>query len=268
MKKVKQAYEEISVDLIKEPVDPARTDTIEKGMEELIVSVKQRGIIEPLVLKKVKNEYEIIAGHRRYLAAVRAGLQVVPAMIRAANEEETVALMLHENMYREDMSDCEEAEFFRRILEKEGMTQSDLAKSIGKTPGYISQKLQILKYPDVLREGLKMDKVSFTVARELMGIKDEEARDYYIEAAVLSGANTYTVEGWVRGANNPPPSPPDGRPSGDKTQEVGVGATYKPMCWLCGEAHELADLLTVQIDKNCAMCMREAYKEAQEEPAK
>ena len=253
----------VSIDLIDEPAEPARFESIQNGLQELTESIKARGVIEPLILQPRGGRYEIVAGHRRFLAAKMAAVVQVPAIVRSKSESENREDLIHENIHRTDMSIFEESVFFDKLHKDHGMSQAEIAGAVGKTPGYVSQRINVLRWPQDLQGHLRSGAISFSAARVLMEIKDESARTYYTDQVALGGANVRTVEEWVRAANAPPAVPPAGAEGNPQPRPVSGPSVYRPICWLCGTPHEMGELTTVQLDHACAQMMRDAYLAAQ-----
>ena len=116
----------------------------EEALNELAKSIRQHGIIQPLVLRKIGNKYEIIAGERRYKAAYIAGLPKVPAVIIDLNDNESAEVAIVENIQRKNLSPIEEAKSYKKLLDRGYLTQDELASRMGKTQGSISNKLRLL----------------------------------------------------------------------------------------------------------------------------
>lgn len=173
-------------------------NTIERdAIEELAENIKRVGLINPLMVKKVKDKYEIVAGHRRYLALKLLGAISVQCNIVTGTVAETEFIKLSENLMREDLNDVEEAQMLMRLKKISQGTEKSVAKQIGKSEGYVRQKLTILKYPERLFKALADKKITFSVARELMRLKNENLLFEYLKHAVEGGATPALVKSWV-----------------------------------------------------------------------
>lgn len=146
----------------------------EKSLSELADSIKQHGIIQPLVVRKLGDKYEIIAGERRYKAAQLAGLQKVPAVIMSMDDKESAEVAVVENIQRRDLSALEEAESYKKLLDKGYLTQEQLATRMGKAQATISNKLRLLSLDKEVKNALLNDKISERHARSLLSLKDPE----------------------------------------------------------------------------------------------
>ena len=141
------------------------------GLTELSESIKQHGIIQPLVLRNIGNKYEIIAGERRYKASTLAGLQEVPAIIVNLNDEQSAEVALVENIQRRELSAIEEARSYRNILTLGGLKQDELAKRMGKNQSTVSNKLRLLNLCEEVQEALLKGQISERHARSLLSLK-------------------------------------------------------------------------------------------------
>ena len=145
----------------------------EQGLQELSDSIKEHGIIQPLVLRKLGNKYEIIAGERRYKAAQMAGLTTVPAVIANIDDNKAAEVAIVENVQREVLNPYEEAQAYASLLQDFDLTQDQLSQSIGKSRSAIANTLRLLDLPDDVLEMLKTGDISAGHARALLGLKDK-----------------------------------------------------------------------------------------------
>lgn len=148
----------------------------DKSLDELSSSIKQHGIIQPLVLRRTGDKYEIIAGERRYKAATMAGLSAVPAIITEMDDNTSAEVAIVENVQRKDLTAIEEAKSFKALLDKGYMTQEDLAKKMGLSQAAISNKLRLLSLDESVQKAILQEKISERHARSLLKLKDAEAQ--------------------------------------------------------------------------------------------
>ena len=156
----------------------------EKALNELAASIKEHGIIQPLVLRKLGKKYEIIAGERRYKAATLAGLQTVPAVISNIDDNKSAEVALVENIQRKDLTPIEEARSYKNLLDKGYLTQEQLAKKMGLSQSSISNKLRLLNLDNSVQQALLDGKISERHARSLLSITDTEEQKKWLNKIV------------------------------------------------------------------------------------
>ena len=144
------------------------------SLQELAASIKQHGIIQPLVLRRVGEKYEIIAGERRYKAATMAGLTSVPAVIKQMDDRTSAEVAIVENVQRKDLTAIEEARSYKALLDKGYINQEDLAKKMGLSQSAISNKLRLLNLDEAVQDAILKNEISERHARSLLKIKDTE----------------------------------------------------------------------------------------------
>ncbi len=150
----------------------------EQGLQELAASIKEHGIIQPLVLRKLGDKYEIIAGERRYKAAQIAGLTTVPAVISNIDDNKSAEVALVENVQRRDLTAIEEARSYKNLLDKGYLTQDQLAKRMGLSQPAIANKLRLLNLDEEVQQALLEEKISERHARTLLNLPQEEQREW------------------------------------------------------------------------------------------
>lgn len=148
----------------------------ENALEELADSIKQNGILQPLLVRKVGQSYQIVAGERRYQAAKRAGLKEVPVVIRDISDEDVFKLALIENLQRSDLSPIEEAQGYRQLIDENGLTQEQLGKALSKSRSAITNTLRLLDLPVEVQEMMGEGKLSAGHARAILAVPSEEGR--------------------------------------------------------------------------------------------
>ena len=146
----------------------------EQGLKELAASIKEHGIIQPLVLRKLGSKYEIIAGERRYKAATMAGLTTVPAVISNIDDNSSAEVALVENIQRRDLTPIEEAKSYKNLLDKGYLTQEQLAKKMGISQSSIANKLRLLNLANEVQQALLEGKISERHARALLTLDTAE----------------------------------------------------------------------------------------------
>ena len=149
----------------------------EKAILELAESIKKHGVIQPIIVRKISDKYEIIAGERRYKASVIAGRKTIPAIITDVDDKESAEIALIENVQRQDMTPIEEAISYKKILDMGYLNQSELALKLGKTQSTIANKLRLLNLSDEVQEALLDEKISERHARSLLRLQQKDQKD-------------------------------------------------------------------------------------------
>ena len=149
----------------------------DEPLQELALSIKEHGVIQPIIVRKVGDKYEIIAGERRYRASQLAGKQTIPALIRDIDDKEAAKIALLENLQRKDLTPIEEAKTYQTILKLDNITQEELAQNLGKSQSAIANKLRLLNLDEEVQTALLNSQISERHARSLLTITKEEQRN-------------------------------------------------------------------------------------------
>ena len=167
---------DVDSDLLRPNKFQPRTQMDDERIEDLARSIKANGIIQPIVVRKVEQGYEIIAGERRWRAAQRAGLLKVPVVVRDIPEERLLAVALIENIQREDLNPIEEAVAYRRLSDEFHLTQEQIADAVGKDRSSIANYVRLLRLPQEVRGNVASNVLSMGHARALLSLTDEAAQ--------------------------------------------------------------------------------------------
>jgi len=248
----------IPTERIAPPPEPVRMAMDEPALDDLAHSIRAVGILEPLIVvsavtaeqpttpqedpereakKTPAPGYEIVAGHRRYLAGLMAGLAALPCLVfddvRIARE----AVMLHENIYREDLTPAEEGHFYLDLVEKYTLNEEQLLRLVRQSATYVYARINLVKGDADVAFANQQRKINLAVATELLKCTDAEHRRYLLHNAIESAAPQKVVKQWIADwrANYPPAAQ-----GGDRIHVAEVVPVYAPpasVCFLCGEAH-------------------------------
>lgn len=154
------------------PYQPRKVFDAEK-LDELTASIREYGVIEPIIVKKSIKGFEIVAGERRSLAARKAGLETIPAIVRDFSDDEMMSIAILENIQREDLNIIEEALAYKNMIEAMHLTQDELAKKVGKSRSHITNILGILKLPKIVQDKVLANEISMGHARALSKLEDD-----------------------------------------------------------------------------------------------
>ncbi len=174
----------INIDLILPNRFQPRLIFDEKSLNELAESIKEHGIIEPIIVRNLNDKYEIIAGERRYKAACIAGLTQVPVIIKNLNDYKSAQIAIVENVQRRNLNPIEEAKSYKRVLDKGQITQEELAKQLSVSQSTIANKLRLLNLDEVVQQALSENKISERHARSLLKIKSPSKQSELLDKVI------------------------------------------------------------------------------------
>lgn len=196
---------EVPLEFIHPNEDQPRRFFDEEALEELSASIKENGIITPITLRKISEDnYQIIAGERRYRASLAAGIEKIPAYIRKADDEDVMMMALIENIQREDLNAIEISLSYQKLIEMSNLTQEQLAQKVGKKRATVANYLRLLKLPAEVQMGLKDQKIEMGHARALLGIDNAAAQCKIYEQVIANDYSVRKTEELVKKHNEKP----------------------------------------------------------------
>ena len=175
----------------------------EKALKELAVSIKEHGVIQPIIVRNIGNKYEIIAGERRYKASALAGLTKIPAIVRNLDDKESSKVALLENLQRKNLNPIEEARTYQKILELDQMTQEELAKTMGKSQSAVANKLRLLSLSDDVQNALLKEQISERHARSLLSLTNAEDQKSMVKKVIDNKMTVRELEEEIKKLINP-----------------------------------------------------------------
>ena len=194
---------EIDVGLIDRNENQPRKVFDEKALNELSQSIKQHGIIQPLILQKIGDRYQIIAGERRFRAGRMAGLKTVPAIIKEYSKQEVSEVSIIENLQREDLNPIESAKAIQALIEEFNLTQEEVADKLGKSRPAVANTLRLLSLPVEIIKFIEEGKLSAGHARTLLGLNDENIMLELANLVILKKLSVRDLEVLVKNSNKP-----------------------------------------------------------------
>lgn len=175
-----------------------RKEFDDEALEELMQSIKQYGVLQPILVRKTLSGYELIAGERRLRASKRAGLKVIPAIVREYSDSEMTEIALIENLQREDLTAIEEAAAYEKLLTTFGLTQEELAQKVGRSRSHIANFIRMLTLPTIIQNYVSRETISMGQARPLITLDNEnlqiEAAEYIIAEDLSARASEELVK--------------------------------------------------------------------------
>ncbi len=169
----------------------------EADLEELADSIRSKGVLLPLIVRRAEDGYILVAGERRWRAAQKAGLRELPVMVREVTDKEAFEIALIENIQREDLNPVEEAEAFKRLIEEHGLTQEELATRVGKDRSTVANALRLLRLPEGIKQAIVDGRLSMGHARALLAIGDEGDLRKAAEKVMAEDLSVRAVEALV-----------------------------------------------------------------------
>jgi ParB family chromosome partitioning protein len=188
---------ELEIKLIdRNPQQPRREFDAQK-LNELAASIKEHGLVQPILVKPLGDRYQIVAGERRWRAAQLAGLTKVAAVVRSFSDQEQMEIALIENLQREDLNPLEEAEAFRVLLDQFGLTQEELSRRLGKSRPQISNTLRLLHLTEPVRQLLRQGSLSMGHAKVLLGVEEGELQQRLADVVIARGLSVRELEAMI-----------------------------------------------------------------------
>lgn len=178
--------------------DPERLNALQE-------SIREHGILQPIIVRPKGSQYEIVAGERRWRASTAAGLETVPCIVRELDDRENMLMALIENMQREDLNPIEEAEAFQEMSDAYGLTHAEISKTVGRSRPYISNSLRLLKLPEQIKGNVSEGSLSGGHARALAGVADEDKMIDYAVKCIDENLSVRELEKMIREDSEPKP---------------------------------------------------------------
>ena len=170
----------------------------EKALKELAISIREHGVIQPIIVRKIGSKYEIIAGERRYKASTMAGLTKIPAIIKNLDDKESSKVALIENLQRRDLTSIEEARTYQKILDIDSLTQEELANTLGKSQSAVSNKLRLLTLPSKVQDALLNEKISERHARSLLNVESDAEKERLTDIIIEKRLSVKELEEMIK----------------------------------------------------------------------
>lgn len=241
----------VPLDLIEDPFIAMRSQTDDGDLDELMSSMREIGLVEPIVLRKVGDRYEVIAGHRRTRAARLLGWSVIEAKIVEANDEAAIAMRLAENISRKDVDPVDQACFIGEVMTRYNKTPDEMAKMLHHSHEWVNERIEVFNMPDYLQQFLRERRLPLGAALWINRIENERTRHYYAFWAAQNGASVAAAKAWhdQLAARSFEFHPDEQITIDPQTQTQRVRASTK--CHLCGKDVFLDEADNVFIHRVC-----------------
>lgn len=200
-----EGVQELDIHLIDTNAGQPRKDFDQEKLQELADSIRQHGVVQPILLRQKGERYVIVAGERRFRAARLAGLEKVPAIVKDLDEAQVMEVALIENLQREDLNPIEEAAAIRFLMQQHDLTQEEVSKRLSKSRPAIANSLRLLTLPEPVQAFLRNGKLQAGHARALAGLQDPEAQAVLADKIVGEGLSVRAAESLAREQGQKPP---------------------------------------------------------------
>ena len=248
----------LAIEQIREPKYVAREKIDKEEFDELIESIAKHGLIHAIRVKSVKGGYEVVAGHRRFLAHKKLGKKEIRCEIVNTNELESEIVKLHENKRRSELSDIEEARAFEHLKKMSGKSNKQIGKEASVSEAYVTQKLAILKYPDFLFNAISTKQITFSAARELIRITDKKVLEDYVDHACRSGITPKIAKQWADDFLNMQKLNRTEAEEAAEESPTQTVDTIKLPCTICGKYYKVENTVMIRVCKSDMEMIREA----------
>jgi ParB family chromosome partitioning protein len=252
--------EDVPLSIIDPPEDVDRVSIDSLYLQELATSIQEIGLLQAILVRPVGDRYEVVLGHRRFLAHHQLGMPRIRAEIRVMSDVEAALARATENLARENLTPIEEAQVFQRLIEKHGLSLEQVAQKMGYKSGTIRRRLDLLRMPPPLQEAVHQKRISQTVAEELWPISDLSVLDYYLSFAIENGCTKEVARQWVKDWKDT-----QRRQQTAGVQGVGVSSPCEPRptyiaCDLCGGPEDISQMKILRICGACHESVKNAMK--------
>lgn len=233
------------------PPEPLRITISAEKVKELADSLAVHGLLQPLVVKLVKGGYQIIAGHRRFLAASLLDWKEITCRVLPATTTDEGIISLVENVQRENLTPLEEARVIHTLVVEQERDVDTVARRFGKSRLWVDRRLEMLDWPQEILTAVHLDKVSLAVARELIRVKDDSYRKHLLDSASNNGATAMTARVWADEWERSH-AYPGGPVTADPEPTIPYqGQTVGIACGGCGRLHPIQHLRTIYLCRPC-----------------
>lgn len=255
---------EINTDLVDDPKNDIRENMSMQGIEELATSIENIGLIQPIVVFKNRDRYEVAVGHRRLLACKMVGMEKVPAVITDRDPEKIDVMKLDENIFREDLSAVLIAKYIYMVMRVKDLSVMEIARYFGKTPQWVNTMLRLLDTDEYTQEAITAGEISYSGALELQKIDDDKTRESLTQAAVKGGAHTRVIKGWVNDYRNEKEYKEGRKEKYEENGQEEQTRKYQRKCICCQMLTSSEGIITIEVCPDCYPIIKQMTKSYRE----
>ena len=250
-KRQSEVFKSIDVDIIDPPSEVARLEIPEIEIQELARSINMQGQLQNIIVFEKDGRYEIVAGHRRWLAHKYLKRKAISCKVVTSSPQMNALARASENLQRSDLSPLEEGMIYQGLVEKYDMPLEQIAKITGISAGIVKRRINILKMPDNLIDAVHKRLISQTVAEELMRCPDEEYRDYLIQMSRDHGVTKEVARNWVDERSKELRASRSAGAGGNHAPDVYIESPVFIACQGCKQAKEISQLKSIGVCPEC-----------------
>lgn len=250
----------IALDQIDEPKGVVRLEIDRMDLEDLAENIREVGLLQPIIVRPDSDRFEIVFGHRRYLAHKILEARKIECIIRGLSDVECALVRASENLQRVGLSPVEEAAIYADLRDNHNLNYDQISRRMGKSPGIVRRRLDLLKMPSQLQKAVHAKQISYSVAEELWSLGDVSAIDYYLAFAIENGATQTVVRAWVKDAKDRKRREGSGADGGGGVVSPAEPRPVFMPCEVCFGPMELGTETTIRSCPNCSKLISEAIK--------
>jgi len=250
----------VKLELIDEPAGRIRLDISEEGVIELANSIDSLGQLQAILVRPVGDRFEIVFGHRRFLAVRWLGRKEINAVVKGLDDVQVALMRATENIVSERLSPIEEGAVYIDLKETHGLTLDEISKRMRKSLGVVKRRMDLLKMPDCLQKAVHFKHINYSVAEELWSLGDLGKIEYYLGFAVDHGATSTVVRTWVQDEKKKARARESGTEGGDSLANPMATRPVYVACDLCLSAMEIGTETIMRACGNCVKLVKQAME--------
>jgi ParB family chromosome partitioning protein len=256
----KVTIRELAIDVIDEPRGRIRLEIDPESIAELAANIAEVGLLQPIIVRSSGERFEIVAGHRRYLAFQLLKKKRISAIVRDLDDVACALARASENLGRVDLSPIEEAAIYSDLRDEHKLTIDEIGKRMGKTVGVVKRRLDLLKMPDCLQKAIHSKQIGYSVAEELWSLGDIGKIDYYLGFAVDHGATLAVVRVWVQDEKKKARTKESGADGSESLANPMQSRPVYVACDLCLGSMELGTETTIRACEVCTKAIKKVVE--------
>lgn len=258
--KLSEQYLDVPLDKIDEPRGRVRLEISDELIEELGENIREQGLFNPILLRANGKRFEIVAGHRRFMAFKYLKWKSIPSKVGIMDDLTVALARAAENIFREDISPIEEGAIYLDLSEEHKMNYDQISKRMRKPASRIRRRMDLMKMPACLQKAIHSKDISATVGEELWGFGKESVVEYYLSFAIDNGATKEVVKGWRKDYERTQRMKQESGAGGDSLQNPNEPTKFYASCDICLEAMEIGTETPIRACQECAKKVKDALR--------